>query len=152
MMMSMSMRIGVVSTSADCRKLKACSTLQRVYSHRPGLQIEQKEKKMNQVLLFDFGCLLSSYGITKTDPPRPPFLVGLHAHAALCQPAQGPAQSPLSLDQATHHDLGCIPDEPSPLCRTLPSASRQLLTLYNRHRPTKRPHGIRVSYTQAASL
>jgi hypothetical protein len=38
------------------------------------------------------------YNSTKTDRPRPPLLVG--PHAALCKPAQGPAQLRLSLAQA----------------------------------------------------
>jgi hypothetical protein len=48
------------------------------------------------------GCQLLSVSpcenSTKTDWPRLPLLVGLHA--ALCQPTQGPAQLRLSLDQA----------------------------------------------------
>jgi hypothetical protein len=41
---------------------------------------------------------LFRYNSTKTDRPRQPLLVG--PHAALCKPAQGPAQLRPSLDQA----------------------------------------------------
>jgi hypothetical protein len=52
---------------------------------------------------------LLGYNSAKTDRPRPPLLVG--PHAALCKPAQGPAQLRLSLAQAAPPRLRQLPDE-----------------------------------------